>query len=107
MAGCGGKPACWPSPSSALARRLGSPAQPQPQFACRRSFILTCAYACRLEELTLTNNNLGMLPPQLGNMSTLRSLALEGNPLRSIRRPVLAGGTPAVLAYLKTRMPEG
>lgn len=63
-------------------------------------------HAHRLEELNLANNNLATLPPQLGLLApVLRSLGLEGNPLRSIRRPILERGTPAVLAYLKDRIP--
>jgi Leucine-rich repeat (LRR) protein len=61
---------------------------------------------CRLDELILSNNDLGSLPPQLGLLSdTLKALQLDGNPLRAIRRPVLDKGTPAVLQYLKERIP--
>ncbi|KAF5828725.1 hypothetical protein DUNSADRAFT_17177 [Dunaliella salina] len=61
----------------------------------------------KLEELCLSNNELGNLPPQLGLLSgTLRSLTLDGNPLRSIRRPIIERGTAAVLEYLKERIPS-
>lgn len=54
----------------------------------------------------MTNNSIATLPPQLGLMApTLRVLALEGNVLRTIRRPLLDRGTPALLAYLKDRIP--
>ncbi|GLC33883.1 hypothetical protein PLESTB_000814300 [Pleodorina starrii] len=60
----------------------------------------------RLDELNLCNNNLAQLPPQLGLLvDSLRSLMLEGNPLRTLRRPILERGTAAVLAYLKDRIP--
>ncbi|PNH04761.1 Leucine-rich repeat-containing protein 40 [Tetrabaena socialis] len=61
----------------------------------------------RLEELNLCNNNIAALPPQLGLLSaSLRSLGLEGNPLRTLRRPILERGTAAVLQYLKDRIPQ-
>mmetsp|Transcript_7320 Transcript_7320/g.19588 ORF Transcript_7320/g.19588 Transcript_7320/m.19588 type:complete len:382 (-) Transcript_7320:444-1589(-) len=65
------------------------------------------ARLAKLEELCLSNNELGNLPPQLGLLSaTLRSLTLDGNPLRSIRRPIIERGTSAVLEYLKERIPS-
>jgi Leucine-rich repeat (LRR) protein len=61
---------------------------------------------CRLEELHLINNELGSLPPELSLLSgTLRSLGVEGNPLRTIRRPIIEKGTAGILAYLKDRLP--
>ncbi|KAF8070897.1 5-methyltetrahydropteroyltriglutamate--homocysteine methyltransferase [Scenedesmus sp. PABB004] len=60
----------------------------------------------RLTELELSNNDLGGLPPALGLMSGhLRVLALAGNPLRTIRRPVLEKGTAALLDWLRDRIP--
>ena len=60
----------------------------------------------RLKELDLTNNDISGLPPMLGMLGgTLKVLRLEGNPLRSIRRPVLERGTAAVLEYLRGRIP--
>jgi Leucine-rich repeat (LRR) protein len=60
----------------------------------------------RLEELYLTNNSLSSLPPLLGRMAPhLRCLQLDGNCLRTIRRPILDRGTAAVLEYLVTRIP--
>lgn len=45
------------------------------------------------------------LPPQLGLMPCLRALIVKGNPLRTIRRPILERGTPALLEYLRDRIP--
>ncbi|KAG0458609.1 hypothetical protein HPP92_021737 [Vanilla planifolia] len=60
-----------------------------------------------LQELDLSDNNIGALPPELGLLeSNLQVLKLDGNPLRSIRRPVLDRGTKAVLKYLKDKLPE-
>lgn len=58
-----------------------------------------------LEELDIRNNALAQLPPQLALMPRLRSLSVEGNMLRSIRRTVIERGTPALLEYLKSRLP--
>lgn len=58
----------------------------------------------RLDELLLANNDLSSLPPQLGTLTSLRALTLEGNPLKSIRRPVIERGTPAVLEWLRSRL---
>ena len=58
-----------------------------------------------LEELNLADNAVTALPPRLGTLASLRVLHLQGNPLRSIRRPVLEKGTQAVLEYLRCRMP--
>ena len=58
----------------------------------------------RLEELDLTNNDVATLPPQLGLLQ-LRSLGVEGNPLRMIRRAVVEKGTAALLRHLRDKMP--
>jgi Leucine-rich repeat (LRR) protein len=58
----------------------------------------------RLNELDIRNNALTALPPELG-LLPLRSLQIEGNILRSLRRSVIEGGTAAVLAYLRDRLP--
>ncbi|XWS11066.1 hypothetical protein CRYUN_Cryun38cG0051700 [Craigia yunnanensis] len=52
-----------------------------------------------LTELDLSDNNISALPPEL-------VLRLDGNPLRSIRRPILDRRTKAVLKYLKDKIPE-
>uniref|UniRef100_A0A383W029 Leucine-rich repeat-containing N-terminal plant-type domain-containing protein n=1 Tax=Tetradesmus obliquus TaxID=3088 RepID=A0A383W029_TETOB len=60
----------------------------------------------RLSELDVSNNQLSSLPPQLGLLSgSLRVLQLEGNCLRTIRRPILDKGTAAVLDWLRNRIP--
>ena len=64
-----------------------------------------------LQELTLADNDLSSLPPQLGMLApsvggALCVLHLQGNPLRAIRRPVLDRGTAAVLDWLRGRMPQ-
>jgi Leucine-rich repeat (LRR) protein len=60
-----------------------------------------------LKHLDISNNNISSLPPELGLLEpTLEVLRLDGNPLRSIRRPILERGTKAVLNYLKDRLPD-
>jgi Leucine-rich repeat (LRR) protein len=58
-----------------------------------------------LHTLDLTNNELQSVPPELGRMN-LRSLHLEGNPSKVPRPALLAKGTPEILKYLRSRLPE-
>lgn len=58
-----------------------------------------------LEELTVRNNSLTALPPQLALLPRLRTLSVDGNMLRTIRRSVLDRGSPALLEYLHSRLP--
>lgn len=58
-----------------------------------------------LEELHVRNNALTALPPQLALLPRLRTLQVEGNMLRTIRRSVLDRGSPALLQYLHSRLP--
>ncbi|XP_017070510.2 leucine-rich repeat-containing protein 40 [Drosophila eugracilis] len=55
--------------------------------------------------LNLNNNDINVVPPILGNMPKLKSLELWGNPFRQPRHQILSMGTPAVLSYLRTRIP--
>lgn len=59
-----------------------------------------------LERLDLANNDLTSLPCTLGNMPKLKSVSLEGNPLRTIRRDLLTKGTGELLKYLRSRIKE-
>ncbi|KAG1675953.1 hypothetical protein FOA52_014197 [Chlamydomonas sp. UWO 241] len=56
--------------------------------------------------LDLQNNDLRTLPPQLARITTLRSMPLEGNPLKQIRREVVAGPISGLMKFLESRMPE-
>ena len=55
--------------------------------------------------LDLSNNDLTSVPPEMGRMTTLSSLNINGNPLKTIRRGVLDKGTASLLAYLRDRIP--
>jgi len=57
-----------------------------------------------LQSLDVSNNDLKELPHSMGNMEHIRALVLHGNPLRSIRRPILDKGTVAVLEFLRSRI---
>eukprot|EP00041_Stephanoeca_diplocostata_P029005 m.846870 g.846870 ORF g.846870 m.846870 type:complete len:431 (+) comp23477_c1_seq132:634-1926(+) len=45
-----------------------------------------CVRLEQLERLDVTNNDLNVLPPELGLLRSLKSIVLDGNPIRSIRR---------------------
>ncbi|XP_022101656.1 leucine-rich repeat-containing protein 40-like isoform X2 [Acanthaster planci] len=59
----------------------------------------------KIASLDLQNNDIMQVPPELGNVQTLRSLQVGGNPFRNPRPAILAKGTPALLAYLRDRIP--
>ncbi|KAM4871919.1 leucine-rich repeat-containing protein 40 [Thomomys bottae] len=58
-----------------------------------------------LERLDLSNNDISSLPYSMGNLH-LKFLALEGNPLRTIRREILNKGTQEVLKYLRSKITD-
>ncbi|XP_015224589.1 PREDICTED: leucine-rich repeat-containing protein 40, partial [Cyprinodon variegatus] len=59
-----------------------------------------------LTRLDLTNNDISSLPASLSLLPNLKVLLLEGNPLRGIRRELLAKGTSDLLKYLRGRIKE-
>uniref|UniRef100_A0A8C6CU99 Leucine-rich repeat-containing protein 40 n=1 Tax=Moschus moschiferus TaxID=68415 RepID=A0A8C6CU99_MOSMO len=58
-----------------------------------------------LERLDLSNNDISSLPCSLGRLH-LKFLALEGNPLRTIRREIINKGTQEVLKYLRSKIKD-
>ncbi|XP_023341290.1 leucine-rich repeat-containing protein 40 [Eurytemora carolleeae] len=60
----------------------------------------------QLAVLDLQNNAIESVPPELGNLTQLRALQLEGNLFRMPRPAVLVQGTGAVLSYLRDRIPK-
>ncbi|XP_046390373.1 leucine-rich repeat-containing protein 40-like isoform X2 [Ischnura elegans] len=59
-----------------------------------------------LATLDLSNNDIHVVPPELGLLEKLRCLELSGNPFRVPRHSVLSKGTPAILSYLRDRIPH-
>ena len=59
----------------------------------------------KLQILDLSNNSISRIPPQLGNVSWLKSISLEGNSFRQPRPQIMAKGTQFVLEYLRDRIP--
>ncbi|XP_066152991.1 leucine-rich repeat-containing protein 40-like isoform X2 [Euwallacea fornicatus] len=60
----------------------------------------------RLATLSLSNNNISVVPPELGNMNHLRNLELKGNFFRQPRYAILEQGTESVLSYLRDKIPR-
>jgi len=60
-----------------------------------------------LERLDVTNNDLSTLPYSLGVLPHLKALQVEGNPMKAIRRDIIARGTVGLLKYLRSRLEEG
>ena len=59
-----------------------------------------------LHVLDLSNNNIARVPPQLGNLTWLKSLTLEGNSFRAPRPQIMMKGTQYILDYLRDRIPS-
>ena len=59
-----------------------------------------------LAVLDLSNNNIQHVPPELGTITQLRSLQLEGNPFRVPRPQILVKGTQSIMSYLRDRIPS-
>ncbi|XP_067135342.1 leucine-rich repeat-containing protein 40-like [Centruroides vittatus] len=59
-----------------------------------------------LERFDLTNNNLSGLPYTLGILPHLKSLSIEGNSMRSIRRDIIQRGTVQLLKWLRSRIED-
>lgn len=53
--------------------------------------------------LDLSNNSINSLPNGLATLAHLVSLQLDGNPIRSIRRDIIQGGTNRILKTLRDR----
>ncbi|KAF9909335.1 Ras suppressor protein 1 [Lobosporangium transversale] len=58
-----------------------------------------------LVSLDLSGNEIGTLPPLLGNVRSIKSLSLDGNLFRVPRRQIMDQGTEAVMEYLRGRIP--
>lgn len=59
-----------------------------------------------LQRLDVTNNDLTGLPYVMGTMTALKSIVLDGNPMKSIRRDIVMRGTVELKKYLASRIEE-
>jgi Leucine-rich repeat (LRR) protein len=59
----------------------------------------------RLQLLNLSNNNLSQIPLELGLLPAVSSLQIAGNPQRTVQQSVVQRGTPAVVEFLKNKIP--
>lgn len=57
-----------------------------------------------LKTLLLQNNELQMIPPQLGMLESLQTIDLRGNPQRAVRSAILEKGCDAILLFLRNRL---
>ena len=60
----------------------------------------------KLSSLSLDNNNIMDVPLEIGLITTLKSLTLNGNPQKLVRSQVLQKGNEAVISYLRNKVPE-
>ncbi|CAG5124259.1 unnamed protein product, partial [Candidula unifasciata] len=60
----------------------------------------------KLERLDLTNNDISTLPYVMGTMKNLKTVVLDGNPMRSIRRDIVMRGTNELKKYLASRLSD-
>lgn len=58
----------------------------------------------KLKTLDISNNDLPDLPSEIGFLSGLVRMQIEGNPLKAIRQNIRAAGTNQLKNYLKDRM---
>ena len=64
---------------------------------------LSLCLKCKV--LDFSNNDISDLPAAVGYMPSLQRFAIEGNPIRTIRRTLLTQSTEDLKKYLKTRGP--
>jgi len=57
-----------------------------------------------IKTLLLQNNELKMIPPQLGMLDSLQTIDLRGNPQRAVRSAILEKGCDTILLYLHNRL---
>ncbi|CAG8509271.1 6453_t:CDS:2 [Diversispora eburnea] len=59
-----------------------------------------------MEVIDISNNNIGFLPPGLGNITTIKTLLVEGNSFRVPRYTIVQAGTAAIMEHLRGRIPR-
>jgi Leucine-rich repeat (LRR) protein len=56
-----------------------------------------------LSNLTIINNDIMNLPNLLGHHKNLKTLQVDGNPIKSLRRAIIDKGTEAILKCLREK----
>ena len=51
-------------------------------------------------QVNLINNDIQKLPNIIGTHKSLKNISVDGNPLKSIRRPIVDGGSGRLMKYL-------
>ncbi|KAF0408251.1 L domain-like protein [Gigaspora margarita] len=59
-----------------------------------------------MEVVDISNNNINFLPPLLGDITTIKTLLVEGNSFRVPRYTIVQQGTTAIMEYLRGRIPR-
>ncbi|CAG8773311.1 26565_t:CDS:2, partial [Racocetra persica] len=59
-----------------------------------------------MEVIDISNNNINSLPPLLGDITTIKTLLVEGNSFRVPRYTIVQQGTAAIMEYLRGRIPR-
>jgi Leucine-rich repeat (LRR) protein len=54
-------------------------------------------FLVNLTQLIIINNDVQKLPNMLGLHKKIKNISVEGNPLKSIRRPIIAKGSAGIL----------
>ena len=54
-------------------------------------------YMKNLSQLTITNNDIQKLPHLIGHHKKIKNIQVDGNPLKSIRRPIIQKGSQGIL----------
>ena len=59
--------------------------------------------------LNVQNNDIDDkgLPPLIGLHKTLKTVQIDGNPIKSIRRPIIERGSEAIMKCLRDKFVEG
>lgn len=60
-------------------------------------------YLSSLTLINLVNNDLDRVPNLLGTHKTIKTIQIEGNPLKTIRRAIIEKGADSIIKYLRDK----